>query len=173
MLPFEGEPVYSYGRVGAWHKTSCSSFAHSREVFVVAGSRQNGGTAGGLFFRSPPHASRCAILFLVRLFILLACSISVDDFRLRNSEVWTGDPCRPWARSVLIRGNTAPTPTSLNRPRLPGRSTSRAASPSPASTVHISTFAAAPSVSPRSIWTASEPSKPCKPKSPVRQTATT
>jgi len=41
----------------------------------------------------------------VRLFLLLACGLSADDLWLRNGKVWTADPARPWADSILIKGN--------------------------------------------------------------------
>lgn len=43
--------------------------------------------------------------FLMRLILLLACSLYADDLWLRGGKVWTADAARPWAESVLIRGN--------------------------------------------------------------------
>ena len=42
----------------------------------------------------------------MRLYFLLACSVFADDLWLRNGSVWTADAARPWAESVLIRGDT-------------------------------------------------------------------
>ncbi len=42
----------------------------------------------------------------MRLFFFLACSVFADDLWLRNGTIWTADAARPWAESVLIRGNT-------------------------------------------------------------------
>ena len=56
--------------------------------------------------RSPPYPAWCAILVLMRLFFLLACSVFADDLWLRNGKVWTANPTQPWAQSILIRGNT-------------------------------------------------------------------
>jgi predicted amidohydrolase YtcJ len=42
----------------------------------------------------------------MRLYFLLACSVFADDLWLRNGTIWTADAARPWAESVLIRGNT-------------------------------------------------------------------
>ncbi len=42
----------------------------------------------------------------MRLFFFLACCLSAEDLWLRNGKVWTADPARPWAQSVLIKGNT-------------------------------------------------------------------
>ncbi|MFN0103797.1 MAG: amidohydrolase [Bryobacteraceae bacterium] len=42
----------------------------------------------------------------MRLCFLLASSLFADDLWLRNGKVWTADPARPWAQSILIRGNT-------------------------------------------------------------------
>lgn len=41
----------------------------------------------------------------MRLYFLLACSVFADDIWLRNGTIWTADPARPWAESVLVRGN--------------------------------------------------------------------
>lgn len=42
----------------------------------------------------------------MRLFLLFACALYADDLWLRNGKVWTADESRPWAESILIRGNT-------------------------------------------------------------------
>ena len=41
----------------------------------------------------------------MRLFFFLACSVFADDLWLRNGTIWTADAARPWAESVLVRGN--------------------------------------------------------------------
>lgn len=41
----------------------------------------------------------------MRYLLLLACSVWAEDLWLRNGKVWTGDEARPWAQSVLVRGN--------------------------------------------------------------------
>jgi predicted amidohydrolase YtcJ len=51
-------------------------------------------------------AARYAILVLMRLFFFLACCAYADDLWLRNGRVWTADPARRWAESVLIKGDT-------------------------------------------------------------------
>ncbi len=37
---------------------------------------------------------------------LCAAALFGEDLWLRNGRVWTGDAARPWAESVLVRGNT-------------------------------------------------------------------
>lgn len=44
---------------------------------------------------------RLAILTL----LLCAAPAPAEDLWLRGGRVWTGDPARPWAESVLVRGN--------------------------------------------------------------------
>lgn len=41
----------------------------------------------------------------MRLFFLLAASLFADDLWLKNGKVWTGDADRPWAQSIVVRGN--------------------------------------------------------------------
>jgi len=42
----------------------------------------------------------------MRLFFLFACALYADDLWLRNGKVWTADLARPWAESILVKGNT-------------------------------------------------------------------
>jgi predicted amidohydrolase YtcJ len=41
----------------------------------------------------------------MRLFFLFACGLFADDLWLRNGKVWTANPERPWAESILVRAN--------------------------------------------------------------------
>jgi len=63
---------------------------------------------------SPFHArfrsgamGACAILLLLPAAALPACSSRLEkaDMALVNGRVWTGDPARPWAEAVAVRGN--------------------------------------------------------------------
>lgn len=41
----------------------------------------------------------------MRFFLVFACCLYADDLWLRNGKVWTADPARPWAQSILIKGD--------------------------------------------------------------------